>query len=120
MSQETAAHLDASLGSVWLITSTLRTALHVVLALPGRLMSARHQAASPESALPHIPIRRTARHVLTRHLNAVSLPVARREAAFRITRLKIAVAIKVVRRASGRLTPTRSKRMPGQWIQILS
>ncbi len=113
-SKETAVHLAARPASVWLITSRSATVLHVVLVLPEHLMSARHQAAKAESALPLTSTRRTVLHVLTRHLNVVSLLVARLEVAYRNTRLKIAVAIKGVRLASGRLTPTRRKRMPGR------
>src|SRR6185436_13115612 len=60
---EIAARLAASLASVWLITSRFPTVLHVVLVLPEHQMSARHQAASPESVLPLITIRRTVRYV---------------------------------------------------------
>ena len=95
ISPETAAHLAARRASVWLITSRSATVLHVVLALPEHLMSARHQAAKPESALPLTSTRRTVRHVLTRHLNVVSLLVARLEVASRITRLKNACRSRV-------------------------
>ena len=117
-SPETAAHLAARRASVWLITFRFPTVLHVVLASPERLMSARHQAAKAESAWLLTSTSLTVRHVLTRHLNVVPPLVARLEAAFRITFLSLAV--RDVRLASGRLTPTRSSRMPGRLIRIPS